>query len=90
MRPWRLVDQHAAGEEQMGLEPDLLADVQRRARLGRFIGRRLIDQKPQPSQALQAGDVARLGQVRYSHAILGESFDAMHVRSLPARTQHSR
>ncbi|WP_294539041.1 hypothetical protein [uncultured Rhodoblastus sp.] len=61
----------------MGLESDLLADVQRRARFRRLIGRRLIDQKPKASKALQTGDIARLGEMRDAHSILGKNFDTI-------------
>ena len=61
--PRFLIDEHAAGKQQVRLAADLLSDIQRRSGQRVLVIRRLVDEQPEPAQALQTGDVPRLGEM---------------------------
>ena len=67
MLPRLLINEHTAGKQQVRLAADLLSDVQRRSRRRFLVIRRLVDQQPEPPQALQTGDVLRLGKMLTGH-----------------------
>ncbi|WP_287786701.1 hypothetical protein [Acidiphilium sp.] len=67
MLPRGLLDPHAAGEQQLRLAADLQTDIDRGAGRRLLVALRLMDLEPQATEALEAGQVAGLGEVRRGH-----------------------
>jgi hypothetical protein len=61
--PGFLVDLGTSGKERVRLATDLLRDIQRGTGSWFLVGQRFMHEQPRAAQTLQAGDVARLGDV---------------------------